>query len=145
LRREIESDPIKSAWFAFEHAAGELERAWAAVGKLESDKTESGLKKGVEQEDYKAALSLVDAKRQAMFGWLDRARHLELHKDDPPTEPLVPEEDVRAVVGASLSDKMDEVQFTVNYGILGSKIAHAIRMDVDEGESLDVPYCQDCE
>lgn len=74
----------------------------------------------------------------AEFGALDAWTHQCKHMND---KILMPEEDVREVVIASLSDKLEELQFTVNYGMLGGKIAQAIRHTVSEDDTMVPPLC----
>jgi hypothetical protein len=63
------------------------------------------------------------------------------HKDD-----VVPalEEDIRGVVIDSLSDKLDELEFTLNVGLLGSKVAQTIRDIVADQDMGQPPLCGDC-
>jgi hypothetical protein len=94
-------------------------------------------------ESYKAMKAEGDLYSRRMLselGALDAWRHACKHVDD---KVAVAEDEVRAVVLASISDKLESLQFSVNGGILGSKVAQAIRKDVTEVE-LDAPLCQDC-
>lgn len=79
---------------------------------------------------------------QAAFGTLDHYVHAVAHKDDAV---YVDEKEVSAVVKDSLSDKLDELEFTLNIGLLGAKVAQAIRKDVTEGMDSEPLFCQDCE
>ena len=81
----------------------------------------------------------VDQTFRASIGSLDAYMHAVKHKDDKVN---VPEDEVRGVLNASFSDKLDDLSFSVNYGILASKVAQAIRKDTQEA-ALDVPYCAD--
>lgn len=57
----------------------------------------------------------------------------------------VDEAEIRAVIIDSLSDKLGDLQFSVNSGLLGGKLAQAIRKNVSEESAGDPPYCSDCE
>lgn len=77
----------------------------------------------------------------ACFGALDAYTYAVKHLHD---KKAIPESEIRAVVIDSLSDKLSALTFSVNTGILGSKLAQAIRLDVTEESSGDPPYCADC-
>lgn len=137
------NDPIALALVRYEEQAAKLKELDAKVDSMISDKTKDGLKKGVTMETFDEALALSRKQALAMFGSLDKWRYLVKHKDDPSTEPSVPTGDVMAVISASLSDKIEDMQFSVNYGLLASKLANTISMDVGEGDAGDVPLCAD--
>lgn len=105
-----------------------------AAGKEPDDEVRAAWKESGKKYDQ-----LINREMLALDKW----RYQLLHKDDAPTEPSVPEEDVRAIIGASLSDKLDELQFTKNYGLLATTIAHSIRMEVSEGDVGEPPLCND--
>lgn len=54
------------------------------------------------------------------------------------------QEEVRATISESLTDKVDEIQFNINIGLLGSNVAQAIRNQVVEVAMDDIPLCEDC-
>lgn len=137
------NDPIAVALAHYEAAAAKLAELDVVVDGMINDKTSDGLKKGVTMDEFHKALSACRRQAMSMFGALDKWQYLVKHKDDPSTEPAIPEADVANVISASLSDKIDELAFTVNYGLLSHKLAHLIRMDVQETDSGDVPLCGD--
>lgn len=95
-------------------------------------------------DDMHAAELRYQRATKASFGALDTYQHGVKHKDDVPEGPLVPEEDTRAVVCASMSDHAAVFGWTAKYGIVGSAVARAIRMDVADTDE-DAPYCGDCQ
>jgi hypothetical protein len=84
-----------------------------------------------------------DKATKATFGALDAYRYAVAHKDDKIN---VPEEDVRFGVIESLNDKLDgELVFSMNLGLVGSKVAQAIRKETASVPSFeDAPFCPDC-
>src|SRR3954466_9067186 len=114
-----------------------LDVLWSESDNL-CDKNGDNLKKGVTMRDFDKKMADVNRATNELFRAVDNLIYLEKHKDDPPTEPSVPEEDVRAVLIASFDDKTDELSFSVNSGLLASAVARAIRMDVSE-DVLDPP------
>jgi len=82
---------------------------------------------------------LLDQRMSAEMGALDRWRYACEHLND---KVLVAEEEVRAVVLASLSDKLEGIDFSLNHGLLGSKVAQAIRKNVSE-ETMEAPLCRE--
>lgn len=138
------NDPISVAKRQYEAAVAKLEELDAISDKMMSDKTSDGLKKGVTMESFDEALRNSRRQMMAMFGALDKWQYLVKHKDDPSTDPKVPTGDVSAVISVSLSDKMEDMEFSVNYGLLASKLANTIKMDVEEAGASDIPLCSDC-
>lgn len=137
------NDPIAAAWRRFEEQEAKLAELDAIADKMMNDKTGDGLKKGVSMDEFDAALTACTRQCIKMFGALDAWRHLVAHKDDPSTQPLVPTAEVASIIGMSLSDKMEGMSFSVNYGLLASKLATTISMDVEEGSAGDIPLCSD--
>lgn len=78
---------------------------------------------------------------QNMFRSWDAFWYKVAHKDDPV---LVSLDEVRNVVVVSMQDKTDELEFTLNSGLLGSKLAQAIRELVHENEVGEPPLCPEC-
>lgn len=76
----------------------------------------------------------------AELGALDAWRHQCKHIDDVA---LAGQDEFRSIVIASLSDKLDELMFSVNGGILGSKVAQSIRDLVSEDDTLEAPLCRE--
>lgn len=130
---------VEQAEQRYNHAVAALDAGWADNDKLFSNKTSDNLKKGVTIEQFKASLEGVAKLGMIAFRSFDAWQHSIAHKDDIEN---VPVEDVRGVLTASLSDKLGDLKFTVNYGILASNVAKAIKRDTQEAE-LDVPYCAD--
>jgi hypothetical protein len=90
---------------------------------------------------FEALGKKVDARMQSAFGALDGYRHAAKHVND---KAKAIENEVRSLVIDSLDDKMDELQFSVNGGLLGSKIAQAIRDDVSDDSAGEPMFCSDC-
>lgn len=139
LKPKVASDPIEEARERYEAAQRELDASWAENNAMFSSRSSDGLKKGISQAEFKESLTRIDRAQKATFGAFDMWQYAVAHKDD---KVLAVEEDVRSVVIASLDDKLDEIQFSLNGGLLASKVAQAIRQDVSE-EDLDVPLCED--
>lgn len=76
-----------------------------------------------------------------VFGALDAYVYKSKHINDVE---LVNEDELRAIVIDSLSDKLEGVLFTVNHGILGSKVAQSLRHVAVEAEVVEPPLCADC-
>lgn len=53
--------------------------------------------------------------------------------------------EVRLTIIDTLSDKLDELDFSINHGLLGSKVAQAIRESVSDGFEGVPILCQDCD
>lgn len=138
------NDPIASAKKQYESAVVKLAELDAITDKMMNDKTSDGLKKGVTMEEFNESLRNARRQTMAMFGALDKWQYLIKHKDDPSTEPSVPTGDVQSVISASLSDKVESMTFSINHGLLASKLANAIKMDVEEAGAGDIPLCSDC-
>lgn len=79
-------------------------------------------------------------KAHQAFGALDAYLYAAKHVDDPKD---ADQEELRAVIAVSLNTNMDGLKFSMNYGLLGAKVAQAIRADVTAEEFTDIPYCQD--
>lgn len=137
------NDPIAVAWQQYEQEDAKLAELDAIADKMMSEKTSDGLKKGVTMDEFDAALTACRRQCLKMFGALDKWRHLVEHKDDPITGPSVPTAEVTSIISMSLSDKIEDMEFSVNYWLLASKIATAIKMDVQEGGAGDIPLCAD--
>lgn len=138
------NDPIAAALYSFEKAQAKVEAAWDEFDKkFWSTKTADNLRKGVTQEEFNDGMKVIQRLQVAAFGALDKWRHMMAHKDDPSTEPSVPVSEVSAVISASLSDKIDDLDFSINHGLLASKIANTIKMDVEEGDVGEIPFCVD--
>lgn len=138
--KDKEIDDAFRMWKRLEKKQDELD---AAVDAMISEKTSDGLKKGVTMEEFDKALLACKRHLAQVFSAMDRWRFLVRHKDDAPTEPEVPVDEISPIVSASLSDKLDGVLFSVNYGILAHKVANAIKMSVHEGDPGDVVLCDD--
>lgn len=54
----------------------------------------------------------------------------------------VPEDEIRNVVIMSVSDKIEALDFTLNHGLLASKVAQSLRKDATEFEG-SVPLCEE--
>lgn len=95
-------------------------------------------------DDSRALMKLESAKLEKLLRrelhFLDSWRATVRHLHD---KVGVPEEDVRKIVIASLDDKLDNLDFSMNKGILGSKVAQAIRKEVSESE-INAPLCANC-
>jgi len=74
---------------------------------------------------------------RALDNWLHAIKH---RHDDV----LVDEAELRAIVNDTLADKTDVLQWTLNSGLLGSKVAQAIRESAIEGSISQPPICADC-
>ena len=70
---------------------------------------------------------------QLLDAWRDTVAHIN-------DAVIVPEEDVRNVVNMSITDKIEVIDFTLNHGLLASKVAQALRKNVTEFDG-DVPLC----
>lgn len=116
-----------------------LDEAWKENDKMFSNRTADNLKKGVTREEFDASLKRISDLGSTTMRSFDAWRYAIAHEHDIEN---VPEEDVRAVLGASFSDKVGELKFTVNYGILASKVAQAIKRDTQEA-TMDFPLCAD--
>jgi hypothetical protein len=90
---------------------------------------------------FMEALRLKEREASSVFGALNAYEYAVKHKDD---KVGVPEEEVRAIVIDSLSDKLDDLQFELNFGLLGAKVAQEIRKDTIEENAGDPPFCSDC-
>lgn len=90
---------------------------------------------------FKEALRAKERDSSAVFGALHAYLYYVKHKDD---KVGVPEQELRAIVIDSLSDKMDELQWTIQPGLVASKVAQAIRNDTTEESAGDPPFCSDC-
>jgi hypothetical protein len=92
--------------------------------------------------EYIEALNMLSRRQLAEFGAYDAWAYFCKHKDD---KIGVPEEEIRTLIIESLSDKIEGgLDFSVNYGILGSKVAQAIRKDTTDESSGEIPFCADC-
>jgi hypothetical protein len=89
------------------------------------------------EEALRASQRASSAVIGSLNAYLYRAEHI---NDDK----LVPEEELRVIVADSLSDKLEGLAFSMNHGILGSKVAQAIRTLVIESEAVEPPLCPDC-
>lgn len=78
----------------------------------------------------------------AAMGALDAYFYAVKHKDD---KTGVPEAEVRAIVLDSISDKLDGLDFSINTGLLGSKVAQAIHKLTEEASAGLPPFCADCQ
>lgn len=90
---------------------------------------------------YQDAIRRYDTAVRAAFGACDKWRYTLAHRFD---RVGVPEDEVRAVVIDSLNDKLDDLQFSINTGLLGSKVAQSIRANTSEESAGEPPYCPDC-
>jgi hypothetical protein len=118
----------------------EEEARWDAITRLLSAD-------GKEQDSkhwpaFVAQGARVDQTMKAQFGAYDSYQYRVRHKDD---KVGVPEPEVRAVVIDTLAEGVEDMQFSINHGMLGSKVAQAIRKDTSEGESVEPPLCIDCQ
>lgn len=77
---------------------------------------------------------------RSAFSALDSYLYAAKHINDAK---LTEEDELRDIIIASLSDKLDELQFTLNTGLLGSKVAHAVKHNVTEHTFEDMPLCDD--
>lgn len=140
----FEPEPgFEELWQRHVTAVIALDRAWTQFVKLGDKIDAQG--GGSSHKLWPKFLEAEKAYEQAVrksFSTLDGYTYAVAHKDD---KIGVPEDEIRAVVIDSLSDKLDELEFTVNNGLLGSKVAQAIRKDTSEESAGDPPYCQDCE
>jgi hypothetical protein len=118
-----------------------LDKVWAEIDAM-FDKTGDNLRKGFKMQDLDKKLAEHARVVNELMSAAVTLQRYQRGDIPAPTEPSVPEEDVRAVLIASLDDKTDELQFTVNNGLLASAIAKAIRMDVTEA-NLTPPLCED--
>lgn len=120
-----------------------LDRAWDEYTKV-GDKIDSAGGDHTHKlwSKFEEAGKAYERAVKSAFGTLDAYQFAVAHKND---KIGVPEEEVRAIVIDSLSDKLDEMEFTLNVGLLGSKVAQAIRKDTSEDSAGDPLYCQDCE
>lgn len=92
--------------------------------------------------EYIEALNVLTRKQLTEFGTYDAWAYFCKHKDD---KVGVPVDEIRSILIDSLSDKIDGgLDFSVNYGILGSKVAQAIRTTTSDESSGEVPFCKDC-
>lgn len=91
---------------------------------------------------FDAALHELQKAQKRCFGMTDGFVYATNHINDAV---MVPEEDLRAIANDSLADKLDELQFSVNYGLLASKVAQSIRKDAAEGDAGNPPFCGDCQ
>lgn len=136
--------PIEQAWARHEVAQRDHHAAWAEVAKMSSDVTESGIKKGVTQEQYDAALKRCDVTSRVLFQTFDGWHFLDKHKDDPPPVELIPHADLLATAKDTIEENLDNMQFTVNFGLLASKVAAELRPFASEDDSLEAPFCGRC-
>lgn len=129
------------------HAAAcsaRLDDIWKDIDKM-FGKSGDDLRKGVTMAMFDEKMAEHAKAVNELFHATDTLLYQQRHADDPPTEPLVPPEDVRAMLTVILEDKTDELLFSVNRGLLANAVGNAIRMDVDEVESgSEPPLCQDC-
>lgn len=77
----------------------------------------------------------------ASIGALSAYLYAVKHKDDLKR---IPAEELRMIAKESLSDKLEELQFSVNVGILGSHVATAVRNLTSDGFVDEPPMCDDC-
>jgi hypothetical protein len=130
---------IEQAKAMYLDAKDALDEAWKENDRLFSNRTSDNLKKGVTMEQFNANLADISRLGQAAMRSYDAWQYVVKHEHDIEN---VPEEDVRGVLSASFSDKVGELKFSVNYGILASKVAQAIKRDTQEA-SIDYPLCRD--
>jgi hypothetical protein len=102
---------------------------------------EGGTSSAKHWPDFSAALSASQRASSAVMGSLSAYLYRVEHIND---DKLVVEEELRAIVIDSLSDKLEGLQMTINSGMLGSKVAQAIRTLVIEDEAIEPPLCPDC-
>lgn len=123
---------------ATKHA--EAEARLDAISKLVDKGKNAGSSQHEMWPSFMAALLEAEKagvrEMRAFDAWRSAVKHM--HDDIK-----VSEDDLRAVVKDSLADKVGELQFNLNAGLLGSKIAQAIRDIVIEHETGDIPLCQD--
>lgn len=136
--------PIEQAWARHEAAQRDHQAAWAEVAKMSSDLSSSGIKKGITQEQYDAALKRCDQTSRTLFQTFDGWHHLDKHKDDPAPVELVDYADLLQTAKDTIEANLDGMQFTVNFGLLAAKVATEVRLAAAEDDSLEAPYCGRC-
>lgn len=142
LNRQEPVAGCEDSWERHLRAAEEHEEASARAGVLFVQvEKEGGTSACKTWPAFIEAQKLADRALSAVFGSLDHYLFAVKHIDD---KKGVPEDEIRATIIDSLSDKLNGLTFSVNPGILGSAIAKAVRKDTSE-ESVGVPtFCEDC-
>lgn len=90
---------------------------------------------------YVESLRVLQRRVSAAFGACDKWVFVRDHQHD---KKLVSMEDVKATIIDSLSDKIDGLTFSVNYGLLGTKLAQAVRPLASDESAGDPTFCADC-
>lgn len=90
---------------------------------------------------FQTALKAAQQASATVYGSLIHFLNREKHIGDAK---LVDESELRAIVIDSISDKLDAVRFSINNGILGSKVAQSVRKLVQEVDPVMPPLCADC-
>lgn len=128
-------------WQRYVAAATEHENTQARLDLIfRSVEKDGGTSSSRSYPAFMEQTKVADRALHAAFGALDSYLFATKHVND---KTAVAETELRATVIDSLEDKLDELQFSVNIGLLGSKVAQAIRSDVIEFD-YDVAFCQDC-
>jgi hypothetical protein len=119
---------------AFEEASARYDVIYAKVEK------EGGMSTAPSYEAFVLLGNDYDIRWRGLLGSLSAYLYAVEHvHDDKP----VAEDELRAVVGASIEDNLGGLQINLKSGgLLAAKLAQAIRKDVIEFEFTDVPYCQ---
>jgi len=149
-------DKAHMAWLSRQTPAEGCEDAWEHYVKAVQEEGETyarydAVYRQVEKEGGTSACKSYEAflhaehvwatKAQAALGFLDSYERAKKMVGVPV---VAAEDDLRAIVGASLGDNMDGIQINLkSIGLLGARVAQAIRHDVIEEESTDIPLCQD--
>lgn len=141
VERTVPEEGCEEQWQSYVNSVRAVENVSARLAELEKVVGKKG-SASRHWPVFQAELRKYDKVGFASFGALNVYQFTVKHRFD---KIGIPEDELRAVVIDSLSDKMDELAFSVNYGILGSKVAQAIRQFTVEESSGDPVFCVDCQ
>lgn len=140
LDRVVPPEGVDAEYDRFKNASYALEEQWVRVEKLGKIVEKDG-RDDPNWPAFQDAIKTLAARERQVFSSWDGFAHKVRHRLDPVP---VPEADIRAIAIDSLSDKLDQLQFNLNIGLLGSHVTTAIRNLASEGEPITPPLCEDC-
>ena len=142
LAKFVPAEGCEEVWAHYVSAVKESDEAYARYDALGKQvEKEGGSSSAKSWEAFQAAGHVSTIKTQAVFGYHDAYVRCVKAIGVPV---VAAEDDLRAIVGASLNDNMDGLAINLkSIGLLGARVAQAIRGDVIEEESTDIPYCQE--
>lgn len=136
---DLDMSPLAVAERHHSACQRKVEGIWSDIDKM-FDKTGDDLRKGYSMHDLDKKLAEhARAVNELMAACGALVRYQNGYVEP---EPVVPEEEVRAIINASLDDKMDELRFTLNRGMVAHHVTQAIRMLTSEVQ-FDPPLCED--